>query len=248
MNHIIAIIQARMNSTRLPKKVMANINGKPLIWHVCHRLRHSNRIHNIILATSDSLHDDPISQWCDREDVECFRGSENDVLDRFYQAAKQYTPRYIVRITADCPLIDPFIVDEVIALCEQNYLDYTGNTLPATFPDGLDVEVFTFKALERTWHQASYRYQREHVTSYITEHPEWFTMENYTTEPNLSHWRLTVDESEDLEVIQRIYKALYSAGNIFNYEDIVNYISKNTDILKINNKYSRNSNYNTQDK
>jgi spore coat polysaccharide biosynthesis protein SpsF len=248
MDTVVAIIQARMNSTRLPKKVMADIQGNPLLWHICHRLRHSQRTQQCVIATTENSHDDLIAHWCKKERIACFRGAEKDVLDRFYQAAKKYSARYVVRITADCPLVDPALVDQVVALCKRSHADYASNTQPATFPDGLDVEVVSFDALERCWNQARHAYQREHVTSYITENPDLFSLENVWTEPDHSQWRLTVDEPEDLDVVRLIYQELYNPQGVFGYEEIARFIAAHPELLEMNDKYLRNETYNTEDK
>ena len=145
---IIAIVQARMGSARLPGKVLKEVNGKPLIEILFHRLPHSKKIDKIILATSNSKENDHLAKIVEKLGFEVFRGSEDDVLDRYYEAAKPYSPEAVVRITGDCPIIDPQLVDEIIGLYQENNVDYVSNTSPPTYPYGLDTEVFSFKALE----------------------------------------------------------------------------------------------------
>jgi spore coat polysaccharide biosynthesis protein SpsF len=225
-----------------------SVCGKPLLWHLIKRLKQSREINEIVVATTVESKDDPISLFCQLEGFVCFRGSEEDVLDRFYKACSLYKPDYVVRITADCPLIDPGVVDKVILLCRENEADYASNTNPPTFPDGLDAEVFTFPALERSWREAEHKYQMEHVTSFITENPEMFKIVNYSYIEDLSSWRLTLDEPEDFQVIKKVYEALYSPEKLFDLHDIVSYLKKNPGLLKINSEFLRNENYNTDNK
>ncbi len=146
---IVAVVQARMSSTRLPGKVLAEVAGHPMLWHVVHRLRRARLVNRIVVATSENPADDAIQQFCKQESIDCFRGSESDVLDRYYQAAQAFSADVVVRITADCPLIDSNIVDRVIQHFLDDDLDYVSNALRYTYPDGLDVEVFSFAALEQ---------------------------------------------------------------------------------------------------
>jgi len=164
------IIQARMSSTRLPKKVMLKIGEKPVLWYVYNRVKLSKKVNEIIIATSSDKSDDPIEKFCREENIKFFRGSLEDVLDRFYYAAKRFNFEYILRITADCPLIDREIMDKGIDLhfaSSNPENTYTSNTLEYTFPDGLDIEIFSFKLLEEAWKNAKLKSEREHVTPYI---------------------------------------------------------------------------------
>ena len=235
-----------MGSTRFPGKVLEEIAGKPMLWHLINRLTFSKKLDNCVVATTSEPHDDRIAEFCLSENIPFFRGQENDVLDRYYQASREYSAAVIVRITADCPLIDPVIVDEVIALRERNQADYASNVDPPAFPDGLDVEVITFQALQKAWNEAKLNYQREHVTSYITESPDLFKTVNLEYKSDLSLWRLTVDEKEDLEVVKLIYKSLYRPGCLFSFKDIVDLISRKPEIMDLNRQYQRNENYITE--
>ena len=152
MGKVVAIVQARMGSTRLPGKVLMDISGWSMLWHVVNRVRQAKWVDKVVVATSGSVSDDPVATLCEQEGIPCFRGSEDDVLDRYYQAAKWIGANVIVRITADCPLIDPYVVDDVVKHYVDGDYDYVSNTAPPTFPDGLDIEVFSFEALERAWH------------------------------------------------------------------------------------------------
>lgn len=202
---IVAIVQARMSSTRFPKKVMQPICGKPMIGLLLERLSKSNKIEQIILATTDDNSCDSLAYYVNKLGYEVYRGNEDDVLDRYYQAAKKVQADLVVRVTGDCPLIDPEQVDEVILKFLESDVDYVANNVPPTYPDGLDTEVFTFKALEIAWNQAKEPQQREHVTPFIRESDQ-FSLINITHSTDLSNERWTVDEPEDFEVINNVFE------------------------------------------
>ncbi len=240
---IAAIVQVRMASTRLPEKAMLDISGKPLIWHVVNRLKKSKKLEKIIIATTTNKEDNVISKFSEKEGLSCFRGSVDDVLDRFHQAAKKFNVDKIVRITADCPLIDPGILDEVIKHFENDKYDYVSNVRPPTYPDGLDVEVFSFISLEKAWTEAKLASEREHVTPYIWKHPEIFKIKNIRYKKDLSKLRWCVDNLEDLKFIRMVYKMLYKEGKIFNMNDVLALLEKHPEIAKINEKIKRNIGY-----
>lgn len=231
---ISVIIQARMGSSRLPGKTLMTIGGKPMLWHVIERLKGSKKIDDIIVATTTNPEDDAIEALAKEQAWLLYRGSSEDVLDRYYQAAKKFGIDVIVRITSDCPLIDPEIVDLIIEKHLSSGADYTSNVLKRTFPRGLDVEVFNFKTLEKAHKQAKKDLQREHVTLYIYEHPEIFHLDNIENNKNLSYMRWTVDEMKDLELVRKIYSKLYKGGKIFLLQDIVNLFKKSPELLEIN--------------
>jgi len=164
---ILAILQARVSSTRLPGKVLKPILGMPMLLRQIERVKQAKLIEQLLVATSDDKSDDPIEQLCRENDIACFRGSLDDVLDRFYQAAKPYQPDHIVRLTGDCPLIDPQLIDEVVVFCLSGDYDYVSNAFEPTYPDGLDVEVFRFPCLQQAWEEAELPSEREHVTLFI---------------------------------------------------------------------------------
>lgn len=201
----LAIVQARLGSTRFPNKVLRPILGRPMIELLLQRLAQSKRIDQILLATSDDSRNDPLAALVERLGYPVYRGSEDDVLDRYYQAAKLYQPEAVVRITGDCPLIDPQLVDAVIAAFQASGADYLSNTSPPTYPDGLDTAVFTFTALERAHREAREPYDREHVTPYIRSSGQ-FSLGNYPYHEDLSSERWTVDEPEDFTVITRVFE------------------------------------------
>jgi len=240
---ILAIIQARMSSTRLPGKVLAPIGNRPLLWHVLNRLSFVPSIDQAVVATSVEPADDRIADFCLENRFEYFRGSESDVLDRFYHTTKHYSADVVVRITADCPLIDPEIVDKVISIQLGGAWDYTSNTIDRTFPDGLDVEAFTFEALKKAWYEATLMSEREHVTPYIWKNRKLFKVCQFTQKKNLSDMRWTVDEPEDLELVRRIYELLYNDRSIFMMQDILGLLQQHPDIAKTNRGFICNEGY-----
>jgi len=234
---IAAIVQTRMDSTRLPGKVLLDISDKPMLWHVINRLSFAKKIDEIILAIPDTKENDILEKFTKDNKVKCSRGSEGDVLSRYYKTVKEFKIDIIVRVTSDCPLIDPQIVDLVIKKHLNLDADYTSNTLKRSYPRGLDVEVFNFNVLEQTYKEAKEYYQREHVSPYIYEHPEIFKLQNIRAEEKLKYpeFRLTVDTKEDLELVREIYERLYKPKNIFYTEKIIDLFNKYPYLTKINN-------------
>ncbi|GGN93203.1 cytidylyltransferase domain-containing protein [Saccharibacillus kuerlensis] len=216
---IVVIIQARMGSTRLPKKVMKMLMDKTVLGHVITRCLAIQSIDEVIVATSDFEEDDAICIEAEKYGVACYRGSQQNVLSRYYGAARKAQADYIVRITSDCPLLDPKISDKVIKDFLANECDYSSSGLSGTFPRGLDTEVFSFSALEKAYNEASIEYEREHVTPYIYQHPELFNFRIYSNNQDDSRYRLTLDTEEDWEVIRKVYEVLYR-GEIFYWEDM----------------------------
>lgn len=211
---IVAIVQARMTSTRLPGKVMLPLLGEPMLTWVIERLRKAKTLDSVVVATTTDSEDDVIAEECNRLGYECFRGDREDVLDRYFRAAKQYQANVIVRITSDCPLIDPEIVDACVTefLKLQPACDYLSNALEkATFPLGLDVEVLNRSSLQKTFELASSKSDREHVTSYIYHHPDQFLLKEYQSAIDHSDLRWTVDTPEDYRLIQRIVERIGNA-------------------------------------
>jgi spore coat polysaccharide biosynthesis protein SpsF len=238
---IFAILQARTSSTRLPGKVLKPILGRPMLSLQIERIQRSKKIDKLIVATSNDRSDNDIENLCINIQIPCFRGSLDDVLDRFYQIAIQYKPEHVVRLTGDCPLIDPEIIDKVINFYFEGDFDYATNSMvPCTFPDGLDVEVFSFTVLEKAWHEARLSSHREHVTPFILQHPEMFRIGYYKNKLNLSHLRWTVDEPEDFELVSQIYNELYPKNPTFITEDILGLINRKPSLLEINSHVERN--------
>lgn len=238
---VIAIIQARMGSTRLPGKVMADIAGKPMLWHVVNRVRKTSCVDHIVVATSTGPADDVVADFCTENAIDCFRGSEVDVLDRYYQAAKRFGANSVVRITADCPLIDPRVVDKVVSTFIQGDYDYVSNILRYTYPDGLDVEVFSCTALEKAWREARTPTEREHVTPYIWASGR-FRLLNVENEVDLSprNLRWTVDEPSDLEFIRTIYARFDSPQCTFGFDEVLRLLEQTPQLVDINKGRIRN--------
>lgn len=240
---IVAIIQARLGSTRLPRKIFAELSNKPLIWHVVERLKYSQKIDKIVLATTTTSIDDELATWAEREGIALFRGSENNVLERYYFAAKQSSANVIVRITADDPFKDPIIIDKVIDKLLEERLEFAYNNNPPTFPEGLDTEVFTFSALEKAFLQSVDDYEKEHVTQYFYRNITNFKQANYSNDHNLSGLRWTIDTELDYEMTKHVYNMLYKENEIFLMDDILELLEKNPKISEINKEVSRSSMY-----
>lgn len=241
---IVLIIQARMSSTRLPEKVLKTLLGKPMLQQQIERIYLAKHFDRVVVSTSLDPSDDPIETFCQNISVCCFRGSLEDVLDRYYQCACRYKAAHIIRITADCPLIDPEVIDQVIQthLIQQN--DYTSNVGIETFPDGLDIEIMSFKTLETAWKNAQKPSEREHVTVYIRNHSEMFKTGNIESKINRAHLRWTVDYEEDFLLVETIYKHFLSSGNPkFTSNEIYSLLEKNPVLLNINKNHQRNEGY-----
>jgi spore coat polysaccharide biosynthesis protein SpsF len=238
---IVGILQVRTSSSRLPRKALCPIIGRPMLSHQLERLRRARRLDRLVVATSGDLSDNGIQQLCESLAVECFRGSLEDVLDRFYQAAKSTGATDLVRLTGDCPLADPNIIDQVIDYYLKSHLDYVSNTLEPTFPDGLDVEVFSFRCLEAAAHEARLPSHREHVTPFIYSQPQRFTLGNFRCARDLSHLRWTVDQAADLELIREIYHELYPANPAFGMDDILDLLGRRPELLTLNSELRRNA-------
>lgn len=237
---VVAIVQARMGSTRFPGKVLESVCGKTLLRHVVERTKKANKIHKMVIATtSTDLDNVLVDEAVKIEGVDIFRGSEEDVLDRYYRAARETKAELVVRITSDCPLIDPVILDSMIGLflrkiTDNSPVDYLSNTLIRTFPRGLDAEVFPFEVLEKAFNQAKEAFQREHVTPYIWQNPDMFRLECFKNGEDLSFYRWTVDEKEDLHLIREIYKELYHEGRCFLLNEVLELFKQRPQLLKIN--------------
>ena len=236
-----AIIQARMISARLPKKVLMDIREKSMLWHVINRLKFSKKLNDIILAIPDTKENDILEKFAKNNKVKYFKGSEEDVLSRYYETAKNFKVDVIVRITSDCPLIDPEIVDLVIKKHLSSGADYTSNVQIRTYPKGMDVEVLNFQALEKASREAKDSADREHVTLYIRKHPNIFKQANVANNKDLSSMRWTVDEKEDLDFVRKIYDKLYQEGKIFLMQEVLKLLKKNPQLLEINRKIKRKS-------
>ena len=239
---VLAIIQARMGSSRLPGKMLKQINGKPLIWYVINAAKKSKLINEVVLATTDKEEDKALIEKAKEYGIPSFAGSENDVLDRFYQASKEFKGATVVRLTGDCPLHDPEVIDKVIQNFIENKADYTSNFWSTTFPDGLDVEVFSFKVLEEVWKKAKLKSEREHVTPYIyRNNPDLFKITNLEYTEDLSSMRWAVDEQKDLDFVSEIIKNLN--GKEVNLINVLKVLGQSSELGDINKMYNRNEGY-----
>ncbi len=242
----VAIIQARMASTRLPNKVLLDIGGRPMLEWVVERTRRARAVDRVVVATSTDKADDPIAEFCKKKGYLCFRGSQHDVLDRFYQIGKDMNALVVVRITADCPLIDPALISKTVqflwggfggdTLMGKPLHDFTANRLPPpwgrTYPVGLDVEVCAFKVLKTAWEEAKKPHQREHVMPFIYENRERFRIALIEHTENLGHLRWTVDEPEDLQLVREIVR--HFPDNTFTWLDVVDLFKRKPELAKIN--------------
>jgi spore coat polysaccharide biosynthesis protein SpsF len=237
---VTAIIQARMGSSRLPGKVLMPLAGLPVIDRVIAQAQYSSRISGIVVATTTSPSDDPLVEHLQNRNIRFFRGSETDVLDRYYQCAKCIGANNVARITADCPLIDPQVIDQVIDLFDSSKVMYASNVEPATFPDGLDVEVFSFEALEWSWREAKLASEREHVTQYIRKHPELFSRGSLESPTRLDHFRWTLDQEEDYQFLNKIFNLLPSTDAPVHYESVINALARTPETYELNGHIQRN--------
>lgn len=230
---VVAIIQARMGSTRLPGKVLKDICGQTVLARVVNRTRRAALLHDVVVATTLKSADDAIVEECARLSVACFRGDEADVLGRYYQAAQEFSADAIVRITSDCPLIDPELIDAAIRAFLDEKPDYVTNSLVLTYPRGLDVEVFTAQALACAWSAAKETYQRVHVTPYLYENPKLFKIVSLTAEKNYSLYRWTLDTEEDLALIRGIYKH-FPEGDCIHWRQVLALLEDHPELAELN--------------
>lgn len=236
----VVIIQARMRSTRLPGKVLMDIAGRTMLSWVVRRAQKAKKIDGVLVATTLSAADQAVEKECQRLSVPVVRGSELDVLDRYQRAAAFAGAEAIVRITADCPFIDPAVVDDVVTVLQKTGADYASNILRRTFPRGLDCEIMTADALERAWREACLPHEREHVTPYLYEHPELFHLENIEHATDLSQFRLTVDTEEDLRLARAIYERLGKREDL-PWQDITALLESDPALAQINRSIQQKS-------
>jgi spore coat polysaccharide biosynthesis protein SpsF len=255
---VVAIVQARMSSTRLPGKVLLDIGGETMLARVVRRVRRAASVQQTIVAATHSVADEPIMHECERLGVVVFRGAEEDVLDRFYQAACAYGAEVVVRITSDCPLIDPDVIDQVVGAFQDASLDYASNVIRRTFPRGLDTEVVAFHALECAWREAARPHERVHVTPYLYQHPERFRLLSVTrwdlpsavhsaracgeqsesssapsARADASQYRWTVDTAEDLSFVREVYRRLGNDES-FRWTDVLDLMEEDPALSELN--------------
>jgi len=241
----VAIIQARMGSSRMPGKVLRPICGRPMLWHIVQRLRFMTVILETVVATSDRPGDEPIRCFCREQGIPFFAGSEEDVLDRFYQAARTFEGDPLIRVTGDCPFVDPDLVGRLLEYYETGKYDHAGIATGAgavflnsgRFPDGLDAECFSFALLERAWREATDKGDREHVTPYIWRNKELFHCGQLTSALDFSHLRWTVDNEEDFLLVSEIYQALYREDAPFLMTDVLAYLERHPELTASNRHF-----------
>jgi spore coat polysaccharide biosynthesis protein SpsF len=234
---VIAIIQARMSSTRLPGKVLQDLGGRPVLDRMIERVKRAKKVTETVVATTTDPLDMPIVELCQRLRTPVFRGSLPDVLDRYYQCAMSYRADYVVRLTGDCPLIDPELIDQVVKTLLDNPVDFTCNRLPPpfarTFPIGLDVEACTFEALENAWKNATAKHDREHVMPYLYEVPGRFRIIQLQNDVDYGSLRWTLDTPEDLELLREVIKRL-GGRNDYSWKDVLALFLQDPELAKIN--------------
>ncbi len=241
---IVAIIQARMNSTRLPGKVMKEMVGKPMIELLIERVRQAKEVTAVWLATTTKRADDVLAAWARKKRVPCFRGSEDDVLDRYKETARRARAEVIVRITGDCPLIDPIVIDTVVTEFRKRKVDYAAvNRRINTYPDGLDVEVCSSAALFRAWQEAKLPSEREHVTPYIWKHPRKFRLFILKNAVDYSAHRWTIDDRLDFEFVKAVYEHLYRPQKMFRMGDILRFVKEHPEYDKRDARAERDEGY-----
>lgn len=241
MTRIVTIVQARSASTRLPGKVFLPLAGEPLLVRMIQRVRTAKLVGEVVVASTMAPVDDKTEELCRVNEIACFRGHATDLLDRHYACAKNRNADVVLKIPSDCPLIDPTVIDRVIDRYLHTKVDYASNLHPASYPDGQDVEVIAFSALERAWKEASKDFEREHATPYIWERPERFRLLNVEWETgqdlSMTH-RLTIDYPEDYEVIRLIYEELFPKNPQFGLAEIMQLLEQKPGLRSINAKYA----------
>ncbi len=240
--NIVTVIQARTGSSRLPNKIILPLADKPLLYRMYERAAASKLKGKIVIATTTNQSDDIVEDLCDEYKLNCYRGHPTDLLDRHYQTAKFFQADAVVKIPSDCPLIDPNIIDRVLKYYTDNFYkyDYVSNLHPATYPDGNDVEIMSFKTLEYAWHNANKDFEREHTTPYIWENPDKFRIGNVAWESGMDYsmtYRFTIDYTEDYNFIKQVYDEIYPLNPNFSMQDILDLLERKPEIKKINEKY-----------
>ncbi|MDH3942532.1 MAG: glycosyltransferase family protein [Anaerolineae bacterium] len=237
MKNVVVIIQARMAASRLPGKVLEQLEGRPVLAWVVARALRAEQVSEVVVATTDQPEDDVVAEFCEAEQIHHFRGSMHDVLDRYYHAAKQYKAEVVVRLTADCPFIDPAEIDRLLAvfLAADPPLDFAANRLPMhrTIPIGLDAEVCTMDALETAWQEAVEPHQREHVMPFFYENTARFNTMHLTQRPDYGHLRWTVDTRQDLDLVRQI-AAHFDGRDDFSWKEILALYEKHPELAVVN--------------
>jgi spore coat polysaccharide biosynthesis protein SpsF (cytidylyltransferase family) len=239
---ITCVIQARTDSKRLANKVLKEIEGTPMICHIINRIKRARNVEQIILATTDNDSDKILLDIAEKFKIIGFAGNADDVLERFFDVATSFSADPVVRITGDCPLVDPELLDSMIQIFLENKYDYISNTIERTFPDGLDIEIFSFDALKKAHEQAKWLSEREHVTPFIVKNQDLFRVYNYKNNQDLSNLRWCVDEEDDLLMVKQIFHEM-DAEQFFSTSDIIDLISRKPKIAEINKNIKSNEGY-----
>jgi spore coat polysaccharide biosynthesis protein SpsF (cytidylyltransferase family) len=238
---MLAVLQARMSSKRLPGKAMKPILGTPMLFLEVERIRRALLVDDLIVATTTDASDDILADECTRRAVPVYRGSPSDVLNRCVEAARNFKPEAVARLTGDCPLLDWTVIDRVVQTYRDGDFDYVSNVNPPSYPDGLDVEVIDYEALRMADAEARLVSEREHVTPFIRERPERFRAANVSAPVDLSALRWTIDEPEDFELVRSIYHGLYPSVPAFATADILDYLRRHPELSRINRHIVRNA-------
>jgi len=247
---IIGVITVRMASTRLPGKVMADIIGKPLVWHIVNRLQHIPDISNVVIATTENESDKKLREFAESENIPYYAGSELDITDRLFQSGKMFNATAVVEINADCPLIDPDLVEQGILKYNSTNPkpDLVTNSVVRTFPEGMQYAIFNFQNIENLWHSLKDIFWRENVKAYVLEKRDLYSVISIENETNLSSFRWTVDYKEDLELVRQIYHHLYKKNNFFGMDEIFSLLERKPELQQINSKYSSEIGLNSYEK
>lgn len=237
---IVAAIQARMGSSRLPGKILLEVAGRPLIWHIANRLKFCKRVDGVVIATSTASANDQVRALAAAHGFHCFSGEESNVVDRLLRVCKEYDAEALVRVTGDCPFVDPEIVDQLVETYVQNRgaVDYVSNVLPPTFPHGLDAEVYPLHTLERLWREcADHPFWQDWFAGWLLDHRDLFRTRNLSYDEDFSHrYRWTVDYPEDLEFARQVFARLYREGQVFHMRDVLALLQKEPELNELNAK------------
>ena len=245
---VVAIIQARMGSSRLPGKVLKDILGKPMLWHLVKRVQKAKYVDDVVIATTGNKEDDSLEKFAAHNNLGIYRGSENDIVDRFFNGAKKYDSDVVVRVWGDCPLIDPDLIDKVLLEFISGSYDYASNSHPATYPLGMNFEVYSFKSLERIWKETNDMFYRQYPFEYVYANRDSFRALYDNNAVDLSHIHLTVDYIEDFQLVTGIFENLYSDKKTFHLEDILRFLQTHPALIETNKGLARNTEYNREKK
>lgn len=240
---IIGLVQARTNSSRLPKKVLAQIEGKPLVWHIINRLKQVQKITDVVISTTNNDADKQLCSFAESENIPYYAGSEDDILDRLYQTGKKFNATILIKVNGDCPLVDPTVIDRGLEMYleAKKTPDLVVNSMKNTFPDGMQFGIFNFQTLCKLWSEIQDKFWREFIYMYMTENSDKFEIINVENDRNLSNLRWVVDYPEDLEFVRQVYGNLYNQNPNFVTADVMSLLEQKQDLVQINAKYAPNA-------